>query len=86
MGLRDSHSGCLGNQWEGTLGSADYLRPYFRIPGLWDCQDLAEHQVKRSSFNPRISRPKQIEELYLKLPETSRKAIEDRDKPTTKTS
>jgi hypothetical protein len=29
----------------------------------------------------RISRPKQIEELYLKLPETSRKAIEERDKP-----
>jgi len=60
--------------------------PIFAFLGLWDCQDLAEHQVKRSSFKPRISRPKQIEELYLKLPETSRKAIEDRDKPTTKTS
>jgi hypothetical protein len=28
----------------------------------------------------RISRPKQIEELHQKLPETARKQIEDRDK------
>jgi hypothetical protein len=32
----------------------------------------------------RISRPKQIEELYQKLPETSRKAIEGRGKPAVK--
>jgi hypothetical protein len=59
-------------------------------PGTLDVRDdptIAARLFELSNLivEDRISRPKQIEELYLKLPETSRKAIEERDNPTTKT-
>jgi len=59
-------------------------------PGTLDVRDdptiaTSLFELSNVIVEDRISRPKQIEELYLKLPEKSRKAIEERDKTTTKT-
>ena len=58
-------------------------------PGTLDVRDdpgIATRLFELINFivEDRIARPKQIEDLYQKLPETARKQIEERDKPSVK--
>jgi hypothetical protein len=55
-------------------------------PGVLDVRDDPETAMRLFELvnlivEDRIARPKQIEELYLKLPESARKQIEQRDSP-----